>query len=172
MDGAIRQYLAVSVFSLNYLKFVLTSFVIYLIAVYSIIKVIGEDGELLRVITAAIVLSLLTPIFRKFIPSPYNMILFYMLTLFVIAFIFRFPFRKSFVGVAFALLLSMLSSTTITMNLLIYTNIGVAARDNFDVFLLMSLTEVPFNLIYVLLAMRYENLNFAFLFSEEKNAKA
>ncbi|NLY89699.1 MAG: hypothetical protein GX085_08810 [Firmicutes bacterium] len=172
MDKVIHQYLAVSVFSLNYLKFMLTSFVIYLIAVCSIIKVIGEKRELLKVILAATVLALLMPIFRKFVPSPYNMMLFYMLTLFIIAFVFRLPLKKSFVGVAFSLLLTMLSSVTITMSLFIYTNIGIVVRDKFNVFLLVSLTEVTLKLIYVLLASRYENLNLSFLFSEEKNAKA
>jgi hypothetical protein len=58
------------------------------------------------------------------------------------------------------------------MNLFIYTNIRASARDSLGLFLFITLTEVAFNLIYVLLAMRYENLNLSFLFSEEKNAKA
>ena len=76
---------------------------------------------------------------------------------------------KSFVGVVFVIL-TMLSSVTITMSLFIYTNIGIVVRDKSNVFLLVSLTEVTFNLIYVLLASRYENLNLSFLFSEEENA--
>lgn len=56
------------------------------------------------------------------------------------------------------------------MSLFIYTNIGIVVRDKSNVFLLVSLTEVIFNLIYVLLASRYENLNLSFLFSEEENA--
>jgi hypothetical protein len=137
--------------------------------VYSIIRVIGEKGKLPRIILAATILALLMLILRKYVPSPFNMILFYILTLFIIALIFRLPFKKSLIGVVFSLLLTMLSSVTITMNLLIYTNISTAMRDNLDLLILMSPTEVTFNLIYVLLAMRYENLNLSFLFAEEEN---
>jgi hypothetical protein len=87
----------------------------------------------------------------------------------VVAFVFKLPLKKAIIGVVFALLLTMLSSVTITMNLLIHTNMRASAWNSFVGFLLMSLTEVFFNLVYVLLAMRYENLNLSFLFAEEEN---
>lgn len=164
--------LADSVFSFAYLKFVLGTSIVYSISMYSAVKAVGEKILLPKAIIISVIMAFCFTACRRFLPSPYNMLLFYVLMVGVVAFVFRLPLRKSIVGVVFALLLTMLSSTTVTMNLLIYTNIDAATRNNVGLFLFMSLTEVIFNLIYVLLAMRYENLNLSFLFSEEKNAKA
>ena len=119
-----------------------------------------------RAIIISVIMAFCFTACRRFLPSPYNMLLFYVLMVGVVAFVFKLPLRKSIVGVVFALLLTMLSSVTITMNLFIYTNIRASARDSLGLFLFITLTEVAFNLIYVLLAMRYEPQSI--IFSEEK----
>ena len=172
MDEMARLYLGTPILSLTYLQLVLGSIVVCLITVYCIIKVLREDEKISRIIFAVFILTVLMIVLRKFLPSPNNMLVFHILTLFIIALIFRIPLKKSVVGVVFSLLLSMLSSATVTMNLLLYTNISKATQHNIGLFLFMSLTEVFFNLVYVLLAARYKKLNLSFLFSEEENAKA
>lgn|SRR5690554_4809069 len=164
--------LADSVFSFIYLKFVLGTSIVYFISVHSAVKAVGERIILSRAIIISVIMAFCFTACRRFLPTPYNMLLFYVLMVGVVAFVFKLPLRKSIVGVVFALLLTMLSSVAITMNLFIYTNIDAGARDSLGLFLFITLTEVAFNLFYVLLAMRYENLNLSFLFSEEKNAKA
>ena len=161
-----------SLLSFVYFEFFLGTSVVYLISLYSAIIVVGEKLVLPRAIIISIIMAFLITACRRFIPSPINMLLFYALMIGVVALVFRLPLRKSIVGVMFALLLTMLSSVTVTMNLFIYTNVRAGVRDNFGPFLLMSLTEVFFNLVYVLLAARYKKLNLSFLFSEEENAKA
>lgn len=169
MEDLLRAY---PMFSFGYMKFVLGTSVVYFISLCSAIKVIGEKIVLPKAIITSVIMAFCITTSRMYIPSPYNMLLFYMLMICVVALVFRLPLRKSIVGVMFALLLTMLSSVVITMNLFLYTNIHVSARDNFALFLFMALSEVAFNLIYVLLAMRYKPLNLSFLFSEEENAKA
>lgn len=172
MDELIKTYLNTPVFTFVYIKAFLTVFVINYVVISSIIKVVGERTILLRSILLSNFLSILMIVLRKFISTPYNMLLFYTVIPFAIAVVFKLPLRKSFIGVIFALLLTMLSTVAVTMNLLSFTKIINKVQQSFGAFLLVSLTEVFFNLVYVLLAVKYENLNLSFLFSEEKNAKA
>ena len=158
-----------SVFSFAYLMFFLGTFIVYFISLQSVILVVGEKIVLLKTIITSVIMALWMTACRRFFPTPYNMLLFYGLMIGVVAFVFKIPLKKAIIGVVFALLLTMLSSVTITMNLLIHTNMRASAWNSFVGFLLMSLTEVFFNLVYVLLAMRYENLNLSFLFAEEEN---
>jgi hypothetical protein len=158
-----------SVFSLACLQVALGSFIAYFVSLHSVLKVVGEKIALSKITTISVITAIFITACRRFFPTPYNMLLFYGLMIGVVAFVFKLPLKKAIIGVVFALLLTMLSSVTITMNLLIHTNMRASAWNSFVGFLLMSLTEVFFNLVYVLLAMRYENLNLSFLFAEEEN---
>ena len=114
--------LADSVFSFIYLKFVLGTSIVYFISVHSAVKAVGERIILSRAIIISVIMAFCFTACRRFLPTPYNMLLFYVLMVGVVAFVFKLPLRKSIVGVVFALLLTMLSSVAITMNLFIYTN--------------------------------------------------
>lgn len=173
MDEVIKTYLEAPVFSINYLIFFVEYLFLFTVTILSVLKVLDCGIALDRVFLLSAFLSLLAVVLRKYVPGPYAMLLFYVIIMLIVTFFFKVPLLKSFVGVIFALVLSMLSTILISQNALIFTQVGARAEKNIFIFIGMSLTEIFFNLVYVILASRFKNLNLSFMFfSEEKNAKA
>ena len=173
MDEVIKTYLQAPVFSFVYFMIFVEYLCLFTVTILSVLKVLGCATAVDRVIWLSAFLSILAVVLRKFVPGPYTMLLFHVIIMLTVSLFFKVSLRKSFVGVIFALALSMLSTILITQNVLILTQIGVMAKKNIFIFIGMGLTEVFFNFVYVILASRFENLNLSFMFfSEEKNAKA
>lgn len=173
MDEILKIYLNTPVPFFVYFIFFVGYLCIFAVTVLSVVKVLGCATAVDRVILLSVLLSILAVVLRKFVPGPYTMLLFYVVIMLAVTFFFKMPLRKSFVGVIFALVLSMLSTVLISQNIIIFTKFGVMAEQNIYILVSVGLTEVFFNFVYVILASRFDNLNLSFMFfSEEKNAKA
>jgi|GEM_PF-2888816 len=173
MDEVFKTYLEAPVSSFVYVVFFVEYLCLFAVTILSVLKVLGCATAVDRVLLLSAFLSILAVVLRKFVPGPYTMLLFYVIIMLTVTFFFKVPLAKSFVGVIFALVLSMLSTILIFQNALILTQIEAMAEKNIFILMGLGLSEVFFNLVYVILASRFDNLNLSFMFfSEEKNAKA
>lgn len=173
MDRVLIGYLDAPLFSFVHFLLFVGYVGIFSIIILSVIKVLDYAFTLKKVFLLSAFLSILAVVLRKYVPGPYTMLLFYVIIMLIIAFFFKVPLIKCFVGVIFALVLSMLSIVLISQNILTFTEFDDVAEENIYILVSVGLTEVFFNLVYVILASRFKNLNLSFMFfNEEKNAKA